>query len=291
MIASLCQKHVRWDQIVTWLGFDEDAFHRSVEKEQVFDFLAGRRKWYSFTSTQLADHIFRNYQFDGTTVIDVYTVIVRETAYSSSDPRSGADSRENLKELMKFRFLTRLFGDGALGGSAIEAVYSRLSKVPKIRLNDQFWLQYAMSCIERRDLDNAETYINTALGIANKKGADYYDDQIIDQRIRLYFLKNSRSNYKLDLTEIQVAIDDLARAIARSNQVLIYPLRSAPYILEFLDEKVEELQAAMKETLSDLLEDMRLVLKANPEMHKAQKGEIRKLGEDVRKAQMVLQGS
>lgn len=241
LIASLCQKHVRWDQIVSWLELDEDRFRRAIEQEQIFDFLSGRRDWYAFTSTQLADHIFRNFDFESSVVVGVYTTIVRETAHSSSDVRSGNDSRENLKELMKFRFLSRLFGEEASGVNSIEAVYSRLSKVPKIRLNDQFWLQYAMSCMERRDLVNAETYINTAMGIADKKGADYHDDQIVDQRIRLLLMKNSRAGHSINADELNTAMRDLARTLDGANPMLIYPMRSAPYIVELLDEKIDDL--------------------------------------------------
>jgi hypothetical protein len=52
---------------------------------------------------------------------------VRETAYSSNDPRSGFDSRENLKELMRYRFLTRLFARMENGEKTINAVTTRFA--------------------------------------------------------------------------------------------------------------------------------------------------------------------
>lgn len=291
LITSLCQKHVQWDQIVSWLRIDEDSFRAALKKEQIFDFLSGRREWYLFTSSQLADHIFRNYEFDRGTLVEVYTTIVRETAYSSSDVRSGQDSKENLKELMKFRFLSRLFGEGANSAGAIESVYSRLSKVPKIRSNDQFWLQYAMSCMEKGDLENAETYINTALGLASKKGAEYYDYQIVDQRVRLLLMKNARQGVKLSVDELQTAIADLSKSLSGNNPMLIYPMRSSTYILNLVDEKIDMLDAGTRSSLLQILNQMRDLLMEVTELPKSQRGETKILRENVRKARLVLQNA
>lgn len=291
LINSLCQNHVRWDQIVGWLHIDEDALKKALEKEPVFNLLTGRRDWYYFTSTQLADHIFRTYKFDPEIVVDVYSRIVRETAYSSSDVRSGGESRENLKELMKFRFLTRLFGDGSDGARSIESVYSKLSKVPRIRQNDQFWLQYAMSCMERGALDHAETYIKTGLGIAEKKGMDYEDDQIIDQRIRLYFMKNSQLNYNVQKDELEIALNDLTKSLLDKNQILIYPIRSAPFILNLLDAKIDDLGSDIRGRILTVLDLMREFLDDGRQLPKAQRGETKSLREAVRRARLVLQNS
>ena len=291
LIASLCQKHVRWDQIVSWLNIDEDSFRSAMKNDDVFDFLSGNRDWYLFTSTQLADHIFRKFDLNKEVIVDVFSRIVRETAYSSTDVRSGSDSRENLKELMKFRFLTRLFGEGADGAKTIEAVYSRLSKVQKIRSNDQFWLQYAMSCMERRDLSSAETYLKTALGLAEKKGLDYDDDQIVDQRIRLLLMKNAQPSYKIKEGELVLALQDLAVSVSSPDQTKIYPIRSAAYILELLDNKVEEIGREIMGQISDVLDAMKLILDETKQLPKSQRGETSKLREDVRRARLVVQNS
>ena len=111
LISSLCQDHVDWARIVDWLKIDEAQLKKDMRREAVFNFTANSRDWHKFTSSQLAHHIFTKFRFEEDLLVDVYTQIVRETAYASSDPRSGFDSRENLKELMKFRFLTKIFGD------------------------------------------------------------------------------------------------------------------------------------------------------------------------------------
>ncbi|WP_161796866.1 SIR2 family protein [Devosia soli] len=291
LVASLCQKHVRWDQIVAWLNIDEDGFRSALAKDDIFDFLSPNRNWHLFTSAQLADHIFRRFDLNKDVIVDVYSRIVRETAYSSNDSRSGGDSRENLKELMKFRFLTRLFGEGSDAAKTIEAVYSRLSKVKKIRLNDQFWLQYAMSCMERKDIPDAETYLNTALGLAEKKGMDYDDDQIIDQRIRLLLMKNAQPSYKIKEAEISIALEDLTSSLANPLQTKIYPIRSATYILELLDSKIDEIGRNTMSEIGIVLDTMKSILDDNKQLPKSQRGETSKLREQVRRARLVVQNS
>ncbi|MBL6431706.1 MAG: hypothetical protein HPM95_13330 [Alphaproteobacteria bacterium] len=194
LINSLCRHHVEWSKIVSWLNIDEGKLKSKIFKSRVAEFIEGSRRWYDFTSAELADFILTRYKFNVDDIVEVYVKIVRETAYSANDPRSGFDSRENLKELMRFRFLTRLFSSPDDGNATINAVYHRLSKVPRIRDNDQFWLQYAMARMEISDLETAETYINTSLGIARKKGLDYSVRQILDQRCRLLFRKNTVKN-------------------------------------------------------------------------------------------------
>lgn len=290
LIASLCQKHVQWDRLVEWLHIDSQSLKNTMRNHVVFDFMSGQREWYKFTSTQLSDYIFKHFEFDRELVVDVYTRIVRETAYAANDPRSGFDSRENLKELMKFRFLVNLFGENASSLTSIEAVYRRLSKVPRIRENDQFWLQYAMSSIEQGNIFDAEIYINTALGIAAKRGEDYSPHQIIDQRIRLLFLKNCKSGKKPNEEELRLAISDLTNSLRRSGGEVIYPIRSAPFILDLLDEKIEELPSDICKLFLEVLDEMKqLIGEAN--LPKTKKGETKSLRETVRRARLVIQNS
>ena len=88
---------------------------------------------------------------------------------------------------MKFRFLTRLFGGDEAALKLINLVYKRLSNARYIRRNPQFWLQYAMSKIQIDDLENAQAYLNTALGLAKERGMDYSPFQILDQKSSLVF--------------------------------------------------------------------------------------------------------
>lgn len=290
LINSLCQKHVSWGRIVQWLEIDETSLRSDMRGQYVFDFMSSRRNWYQLTSPQLADYIFKNYDFDQSIVVDVYTKIVRETAYSANDSRSGFDSRENLKELMKYRFLTRLFGNEADALSSIEAVYRRLSDVPRIRGNDQFWLQYAMSNMDLGKLTEAETYIKTALGLAVKKGADYSPHQILDQRARLYLRKNSIAQHSLNFEEIRKAITDLGDIFGSEEYIKTHPIRSAPFILELLEEKIDDLDEELRSQFFELVEKMHTYV-GDKVLPKSKKGETKKLKKALFRSILILKNA
>jgi hypothetical protein len=286
LICSLCQKHVEWDLVVQWLKIDERQLKRDLQSEAIFNFMSGHRDWHRLTSTQLADHIFRNYEFDDELLVHVYTNIVKETAYSANDPRSGFDSTENLKELMKFRFLTRIFGDGPSAHSSIEAIYRRLSSVPRIRENDQFWLQFAMSHLETEETEEAEKYIETALGIARKRGMDYSTHQILDQRARLYLLKNAKKPGHPNTNELSTALTDLETLLRREGSD-VYPLRASNFILRLLEEKCDLLDQPMRERMLKLLSDMNVAVRSGS-LRKTQRGEKNSLRDSIQKAILIL---
>ena len=287
LINSLCQNHVDWSRIVRWMHIDEPQFKSAVMDSPVSDFMAGARHWYEFTSTQLANFILSRYEIQIEDVIEVYTKIVRETAYSANDPRSGFDSNENLKELMRYRYLTRLFSKKIDEKIAISSVYHRLSNVPRIRKNDQFWLQYAMARMDAGDLDEAEGYINTAIGLADKKGVNYSKRQIFDQRVRLRLQKYSKNDAKLNWTKISEAISDLTDALNDKRSNPIYPLRSAEYLLTFIERWSDELSTSELKDISELVE---LMVKSigNGKLDKSQKGETDKIRRDIRDCSLVL---
>ncbi len=189
--------------------------------------MADKRHLYQFTSTELANFILNNFDFDFSYIVDVYTEIVRQTAYSANDPRSGFDATQNLKELMKFRFLTRLFSGRDESSETILAVYHRLSNVPRIRGNDQFYLQYAMANMDIGELDRADGFIETALGLANKKGVGYLKRQILDQRVRLRFQKSAVSKKRFARSEIFESITDLTTLLNEKDEFVVHPLNSA----------------------------------------------------------------
>ncbi len=284
LINSLCQKHVDWSRIVDWLNIDEIEFKKTVIKSPIGDFMTGSRRWFEFTSTELADHILNSYDFITEEIVDVYTTIVRQTAYSANDPRSGFDARENLKELMRFRFLTRLFSRQSEGAASINSVYHRLSNVPRIRTNDQFWLQYAMARMEVGDLENAETYLSTAIGLANKKGLEYSKRQILDQRARLLLRKCTK---KLRESEVEEVIGLLTDLLLERNEPVVHPLRSAEHMLAFLEAKADELKPNMVEDLKNLMKLMRSKI---PEgrLDKSQKGETEFIRKTVRDSLLIL---
>jgi len=278
---------VEWARIVDWLDIDEGKLKAAILESRVADFIAGSRRWYDFTSAELADFILSRYSFEIDDVVDVYVKIVRETAYSANDPRSGFDSRENLKELMRFRFLTRLFTNTENGSATINAVYHRLSSVPRIRDNDQFWLQYAMARMEVGDLGNAETYINTSLGIARRKGLEYSVKQIVDQRCRLLLRKNTVRAAGYSTADVDLAISDLVSAINAQEGIITHSLRASADILKFIEEKADDLSIKTREDLRQCLSLMKSKM-PDGNLPKSQKGETAKIRGDISRALIVL---
>ncbi|MBO6920005.1 MAG: hypothetical protein JJ858_16375 [Rhizobiaceae bacterium] len=247
------------------------------------------RNWHQFTSTQLAAFIFNNYKFNHETIVDVYTTIVKNTAYNANDSRSGREAVENLKELMKYRFLDRLFGKSEEGKMSVAAVYHRLSSVKRIRQNDQFYLQYAMAAIDGGKLDDAETFLNTALSIAKSKGTEYSPHQILDQRARLYLRKNSQHNHHISKKELSTAQRDLMSALSDSKHPMIYPLRSGPLILKLVDEKIEEMGEELRKGYLDLVILMRERESRVTDNRHFRRGEQKQLVKDIKLAQLCLE--
>ncbi len=287
LINALCQNHVEWSRIVGWLNIDTTELKRAILSSPIGEIMKGRREWHKFTSTELASYILNNFSFDFDEIIKTYTKIVRETAYSSDDYRGGFDSRENLKELMRYRFLTRLFTDKEIGLSSINAVYQQLSKVPRIRNNDQFWLQFAMARMEVGDLDGAEGYLSTALGLAGKKGEEYSKRQILDQQARLIFRKASQPKARIVKSDILQAIQNLNEVLADKKSLAIYPLRSSKYLLNFLEEKADKLDASMVEALLQVWESMDKRI-SGERIEKSKKGETAVIRKQLREIKLIL---
>lgn len=111
LTSSLCQQHVSWESLVSWLDIDEQTLRRDISTSEIADLFGSGRNWNAFTSAQLAEYILRTRYVaeDKDTLVEVFSTIVLCTAESATDGRLGTIFRENLKELMKFRFMTRLF--------------------------------------------------------------------------------------------------------------------------------------------------------------------------------------
>lgn len=192
--------------------------------------------------------------------------------------------RENLKELMKFRFLTRLFGDDTEALRLINLVYGRLSKARYIRRNPQFWLQYAMSRMEVDDLENAETYLNTALGLAKERGQDYSPYQILDQRARLYFRKNSKTTGQINISEIREAIRDLSDVLREPHSEVVYLFRSIPLIDDFVEAQIDYCDQDLRAAIWGLVNNINTAGEGYLNLPRSQKGEtkvLRKAMSDV----------
>lgn len=289
LVSSLCQKHVTWSSVVSWLDLDESALRADIMDSEISFLFQRGRNWNLFTSAQLADYILRHkfVEEDRDLLVDVYSTIVLKTANSANDSRSGWDFRENLKELMRFRFLTRLFGDSDASGVLIGRVYRRLSQAPRIRNNPQFWLQYAMSRMEADDLEGAETYIKTSLSKAEARGADYYQYQILDQRARLFFIKNTRMKDRYSEGEIRIAVSDLSD-LNKENDDVIYAMRSMPLVEDFLEAHIDNLTNDMRTRISALVIELEDKGAGFQEFPRAQKGETRVLRDALRNVKLLL---
>lgn len=292
LISSLGQRHVSWESLVVWLDIDEGRLRSDLAASEIADLFQGGRKWNAFTSPQLAEFILRNRFLpkDRDVLVSVYSRIVLNTADSANDSRSGLDFRENLKELMKFRFLTRLFGDDENAVRLINSVYKRLSDAPRIRSNPQFWLQYAMSRMEVNDLRSGEAYLNTALGLANERGKDYSPFQILDQRARLYIKKNVTQNV-YNRTEVRTAISDLGDLSRHRDYEIIYPFRAVPLIRDFLEEHIDDVEPELRKQILAFLEGMKSVSEGMMSLPRAQKGETKFLYKALSEALLILRNA
>ncbi len=289
IINALCHEHVDWGRIVEWLNIDVASLRSAIRASPASNFMDASRNWHNFTSAQLADFILSNYDFPLDDVVDAYTKIVRHTAYAANDSRSGFDSVENLKELVRFRFVTRLFSSMENGLATITAVYQRLSSVPRMRDNDQFWLQYAMARMEERDYESAETYLGTALGIAKEKASrfTYSNHQLIDQRARLRFMTNAQLKKKINKKELLEAIDDLTSALVKAGSFVVHPLRSVQHILHFVEMRGEDLEVDLKDRLYELLKLMKTSF-PDGKLEKSQRGETEMIRKDLKSAILVV---
>lgn len=290
LVASLCQKHVSWSSVIAWLNVDEAQLRTDLNQSEVAFLFQRGRGWNLFTSAQLADYILRK-RFvteDRDLLLEVYSTIVLRTSESANDSRSGWDFQENLKELMRFRFLTRLFGNSDESGVLISRVYRRLSEAPRIRNNPQFWLQYAMSRMDIDDLDGAETYIKTSLSKAKAKGTDYSTFQIRDQQARLFLLKNSRSKDRYSELELRTALTDLTDLSSQNEYDVIYTMRSLPLIEQFLEEHIDRITPDIRKRLSDLVALLGKASASVQNLPRSQRGETRVLKDALSRVKLVL---
>jgi hypothetical protein len=293
LISSLCQQHVSWESLVSWLSLDEHELRQKLAESEVSDFFVSGRDWNLFTSSQLAEYILRTkyVEADRDVLVEVFSTVVLRTAESANDTRLGIDFRENLKELMKFRFLTRLFGDSDTSLRLINTVYKRLSAAPRIRNNPQFWLQYAMSRMEVDDLESAETYLNTALGLAKERGADYSPFQINDQRVRLRLRKNLRRDDWFSVNEVRGAIKDLGDLLASDHSEVTYLYRSVPLILSFLEMHIDNCDKSLRDEILRTLEDLKEIGARYDRLPRSQKGETKVLFRAMDDALRILRFS
>lgn len=289
LISSLAQRHVSWESMVTWLDINEGELRKDLHSDDISFLFTGGRDWNFLTSSQLSEYILKNkfVETERDILVDVYSQIVLKTAESASDSTFGFDFRENLKELVKFRFLEKLFGETDASGVLIGRVYKKLSQAQRIRGNPQFWLQYAMSRIKVGDLPNAESFINTALGISEKFGVDYNPFQIKDQRARLYFLKNTKSLY-VSRNEIKLAVDDLIELAKNQGFDVVYTMRSLPIILDFLEERIDDVELDIREKIVSFIILLKEKTSGFERLPRSQRGETKVLRRALLDIELIL---
>lgn len=188
---------------------------------------------------------------------------------------------------MRYRYLTTLLRDRTDAADAISEIYGKLGAVSRIRDNDQFWLQYAMSEFELGNIDRAEEYIKNALAIADRKGVDYSKHQIFDQRARIRFKKYSNPLVKLSSKAISESVEDLQKSFIDRDSLPIYALRSAPFIEDFLNERVDDLDLGDVKRFRSLFSKMNDALKLGS-ISKARKGEVKAIQASVDRCRIIL---
>lgn len=288
LVRALCHQHVQWSHVVAWLRLDEQGIKSRVRESGFLQLTNGSHHWHEITSHELAGYILNNYRLSDEVIVDTYCTIVTETASLSKDRRNGFDSHENLKELLRFRFLARLFSGGDKSDVLIDTVYQRLSKNRIVREKELFWLQWGMARLDLDDTVRAETYLDNAAGLASKYNKDHSMRQIDDQYARLYFKKASKEGEEIYEAQIQKAIATTRSSLQNVSDSPIYPLRTAKLIESMVSEKCDYMSSGLVTELIDLLREM--ITAAEPDkVHKSTKGELRKIRSALKRSLLVLQ--
>lgn len=169
----------------------------------------------------------------------------------------------------------------------IGRVYKNLSQARRIRENPQFWLQYAMSRIKVGDLTNAESFINTAMGLAKDAGMDYNPFQIRDQRARLFFLKNTHS-LNVSRNEIKISLDDLMDLAKDQSYDIVYTMRSLPIIEDFLETRIDDIEAETRQRISEFVKLLKEKTAGFDRLPRSQRGETRVLRKAMANIELIL---
>ena len=153
-----------------------------------------------------------------------------------------------------------------------------------------FLFQYAMSRIAVDDLDSAETYLETAVGLAKERGKDYSPFQILDQRARLFLIKNTKKK-EVSVREVTIAIKDLSDLLSHKEYEIIYPFRSAPLLSELLDKHVDNLSVDLRRKITEFLTALKDAGANLTKLPRSQKGETKVLTEALKGALLTIRNS
>lgn len=145
--------------------------------------------------------------------------------------------------------------------------------------------------MEVDDLSAAEKYLESAIGLAEKKGKDYSPFQILDQRARLFLRKNILASVRFNRTEIRQAIRDLSELTKHRGYEIIYPFRAVPLIEQFLDRWIDEIDQDIKSSISDYLKLMKDISDNHKTLPRSQKGETKTLYTALHNAILVIENA
>jgi hypothetical protein len=145
--------------------------------------------------------------------------------------------------------------------------------------------------MEVEDLENAETYLKTALGLASERGHDYSPFQILDQRARLYFKKNSKTQGKFNMSEIRTAVKDLGDLMDDINSEIVYLFRAVPLISNFLELQIDECDKELRGSIFELIKKIETAGEKYSNLPRSQKGETRKLRKAMGDVLLVLRNA
>ena len=293
VITSLVDKHVDWKNVVDWLGIDEAKFMSELQVSRIGEILIQEKEGFSLPSKQLARFFLEGRALDAVDdddIASIYVDIVLGTSRQTTDPRQSAMARQNLKELMRFRILSLLFGPSEDGLRITASIYNKLSSDSHIQKRDQFWLQFAMARMADEDLKFAETYLENAMGIAKGHGQDWNTKQIDDQFTRLWLRKSVLSDFPKK-SELLKAASHLETALKKLDGDVIYPLRSAKFIDALLEKHIDEIDPETCQKFGSLLAQMKDAIGLSGKLHGAQRGETEVLRKHIRNAQIVIQSS
>ena len=289
VITSLVDKHVDWKNVVDWLDIDEAKFINDLRNNRINEILMYEMDAFALPSKQLARFFLESEEIEVVKIEEIasiYVCIVLGTARQLRDPRKSDIARQNLKELMRFRILSLLFGTTEDGLRIIASIYNKLSSDYYIQKIDQFWLQFAMARMADEDLHLAEAYLKNAIGIARGHGQNWETKQIDDQFVRLW-LRKSILKERPNKSELLNAIRHLEVELKNPEGGEIYPLRSAKLIEELLEKHIDDLDLEVCKKFESILLKMREVIGDRGKLNFAERGETEVLRKCIKNALLV----
>jgi len=291
VITSLVDKHVSWKNVADWLRIDEARFLTDIQNSPISSMLVQENGEFGLPSKQLARFFLESDELSAISANDIsniYVEIVLGTARQMKDPRQSYLAKENLKELMRFRILSLLFGSDHDALNLISVIYNKLSANREIQYRDQFWLQFAMARMADADLHLAETYLAQAIGIARGHGQDWDTKQIDDQYSRLWLQKAVKSDHP-NRGELRKAIKHLLTSLGPKSGDVIYPLRSAKYLEPLLEKHIDEIDVDTRAELKALVDKMIAAIGPTGKITGSERGESEVLRRHLRRARIILQ--